>query len=441
MTDSGCRLVWIGAASLMLAGNCYAQPDIAANAGQADPTVSSDVDDYRESLRNARQGLIQAGDFAAALTPAELLVNDVAEPGDPEAANDRIMLAFVLSELDRFEEAETNFYAVIEDLSDEDGDFSRRLIAPMQLLGRSYYRAGRYPEAVTVFDEARHISQRNDGLFNIEQTSLIDDTTSTYLAMGDTTAAEELQVERLTNAQRRFGQYDPQVIPFHQELGNYYERSRMHSSAREQYEQIVDIQSATAAAEPNAIAEPLRLMAQIDLRTGNSRDVVEDLEELVSMEGLDAYQRGLALAVLGDAAIVASNQDEAAARYAEAFAQLQLSAVVDPNEYFADPAIIRLVPPLMEVDRELRSWAYAWGGIIVEFDVDAEGRLAEVTGVGAQPQGLVEAAYVERLNEAYFRPQLVDGKAVRSTGMRFTHQFRYYIDPDAEPEDADAARD
>ena len=64
------------------------------------------------------------------------------------------------------------------------------------------------------------MSQRNLGLFNVEQAPLIDDITTAYLGIGDTVEARRMQLERLDNAVRRFGADDPRVIPFRYQLAD-----------------------------------------------------------------------------------------------------------------------------------------------------------------------------------------------------------------------------
>ncbi len=109
------------------------------------------------------------------------------------------------------------------------------LVDPYRGLGRAYIKAARYPEAITASSQAQHISQRNLGLFNVEQAPLLDDITTAYLGIGDTVEARKMQLERLDNAIRRFGADDQRVIPFRYQLAEYYQQSRLTVSAREQY--------------------------------------------------------------------------------------------------------------------------------------------------------------------------------------------------------------
>lgn len=416
-------LIWLGALGAAAAQESATLEEIEI----APDTTEASTSDYIQSLRSARDGLMRAGDYDAALSPAQLVIAELEASGNEDLAADRIMLAAILAELGQFDDAEVLFLDAIANMGEAEGGFSPMLIRPMQLLGRTYIRSRRFPQAITVLGEARHISQRNEGLFNVEQSTLIDDMTTAYLGAGDTAAARDLQVERLNNAQRRFGAGDPRIVPFHNSLADYYFRSRMHASAREQYAATLEI--ARSQPDPLAIMAPLRNIASIDMLMGNRREAIDELAALVAAHAdADAYERGLSLAVLGDRAIADEEPRDARALYAEAFAAIAASGRADPNELFADPAIIRFIPPINQVDRGTRNLPYAWGQIALEFSVGADGRVGEITSVGASPEGLMEQAYVERLQQAFFRPQLQDGRPVAAEGVRLTHYFRYYVE-------------
>ena len=395
---------------------------------------------YIGSMRRARDNLLNARDFEAALGPAEIIVSelDTAEEIDVlSSAGDKIVLAYILAELGRFDEAETIYFETIETIGEQEGEMSAALILPLRLLGRSYIGARMFPQAIAVLEQAQDISRRNTGLFNVEQAGLIDDMTTAYLATGDTVTAQSLQVERLEIAQRRFGAEDPQVIPFHNSLADYYERSRLRSSAREQYEAVLGIlQSSDGSA--GAELEPLRNIARIDLMSGEGHtEALERIESILATEAdISPLERGLSLAVLGDARILEDDPEGAQGYYSQAYALLDQH---DANAlaHFAEPAMVRFVPPLSAVDRGLRSGPYAWGTIVIEFDVGEDGRVEAINRTGIEPADAIERAYVERLRQAYFRPQLVDGVPVATENVLLTHYFRYYVKEEDDDEESD----
>jgi tetratricopeptide (TPR) repeat protein len=276
------------------------------------------------------------------------------------------------------------------------------------------------------------VNQRNLGLFNVEQAPLIDDITTAYLGLGDTLEARRMQLERLDNAVRRFGADDPRVFPYRYVLAEYYQRSRLPLSAREQYEAVLKSQETRLDATDPALLEPLRRLAKIDLLLGQGEDD-EAYDRLVTLleqnPSADPAERGLCLALLGDWATVTGDPTGAQGYYRQAWEALSTKPDFNPTEYFAAPVMLDFVAPLNPVDRGARSRPYAWAQIVFRFDVSADGRPSNVEVVGSNaPTGQLETRYSRRLRETHFRPRLVAGEPRATTNVEFTHYFRYYVD-------------
>jgi len=406
---------------------------LALQADRLNDAVAQDpasTETYVERLREARNSLIAGRDFSAALEPARLIVDEVERADGSSAAADRIMLALIFAELGRFADAEADLLEVIEALQNDEGLYTEAIVTPLRLLGRTYIRERRFPEAITALTEARTVTRRNQGLFSIDQVGVLDDMTTAQLGLGDTAAARDLQLERLATAQKQYGVDDIRVIPFHVHLADYYERSRLLSSARDQYEIALAI--ATEQQDWEKTLSVLRETVALDLQMGSERTMVERLTRLVADAPVTAnrHELGLACAVLGDAAIVSEEFDSANELYAKAWNLIDSGGELNPADYFADPAVIRFIPPLTPVDLAERSLPYSWGTIGFDFDVDEKGRVKTINGVGAQPPALMEEAYAQRLRSARFRPSLVDGRPKSADGVILTHYFRFYVEPE-----------
>jgi tetratricopeptide (TPR) repeat protein len=415
----------VAVASLLLAAALLAQP--------SEP-VDADAGASALQLRRARDGLMNASDFTAARGPAERLVKEYSS--DASYAADLVALGRIQTELGELDDAETSLLQGIDLLRAADGEFSIRLVEPYHYLGRSYIKAGRYPEAITALEQAQHVSQRNLGLFNVEQARLIDDITTAYLGLGDTVEARRMQLERLDNAVKRFGPDDPRVIPFRYQLADYYQRSRMPVSAREQYEQVLRSQESQLGTEHPGLLSPLRQLVKIDLVVGQGDDDAAYRRLVSILDGnpqVDTLERGLSLATLGDWATVSG--DPAAARdyYRRAWDALSARPELDAAAFFAEPVMLDFIAPLSPVDRGTRSQPYSWGSMVFELDVSAEGRALNVEAVGTagEPSALA-TRYTRRLRETHFRPRLVDGEPAALSDVQFTHYFRYYVDDAAD---------
>ncbi|NJO24958.1 MAG: tetratricopeptide repeat protein, partial [Bacteroidia bacterium] len=82
---------------------------------------------------------------------------------------DLAALGLVQAELRRIDNALTNLIEAIDIVETAEGEYSVTLVEYYRGLGRTYIKAGQYQQAIVSLEQAQHISQRNLGLFNVEQ--------------------------------------------------------------------------------------------------------------------------------------------------------------------------------------------------------------------------------------------------------------------------------
>jgi tetratricopeptide (TPR) repeat protein len=423
-----------------------AGPAPAAVAAESTAQTNDTVD--VQALRRARDAQIAGREFQTALKPAlDLIAAQQQSPHDVAYAGDVAALGRIYAELRDIDKAEARYLEAIAIVAKAEGEFTPTLIDVYRGLGRSYIRAGRYPEAITTLETAQNISQRNLGLFNVEQSPLLDDITTAYLGLGDTVEAQRRQLDRLNNAVRRFGADDPRVIPFRYVLANYYERSRLPESASKQYEEVLKSQATIHGDDDAALLGPLRQLVKIDLlitqvSKPEHRDQLAMLLEHVA--DVDAVERGLSLAVLGDWAIVANDAAGARGYYSQAWAALLQNPQFDVTSYFGAPSMIDFIAPLSPVDRGSRSRPYAWTQIQFNFNVGPDGQPTGVTIVGLrddQEPTPIQSQYSRRLHETHFRPRLVAGNPVLTRDVQSTHYYRYYLEKEKKTRGKGKGRD
>lgn len=350
-----------------------------------------------------------------------------ASPSNDADARALIALGAVQADLHEFAAAEGTYLRGIEHLTEAHGEFAPILIDPYRGLAQVYVRSGRSPEALTVLEHAQHISQRNYGLFNVVQTIILDEMSEAYVTAGDTRSAQDIQQERLNIGLRRFGEDDLDLIPFRYHLAEYYELSRMHGRAREQYEDVIEIQESHLVRYSGDLLKPLRELVRIDILSGDSSSARRRLQEILELgEAIPAMERARSLAVLGDWALTNGQLATGLSHYRDADAVLAGDEGSRAVELFSSPALINFIPPPSPVDRTGGSAPYEWGAISADFEISAEGRARNVQIVAATPPGLMDARYRARLMESYFRPRLVAGEPIATPHVRFTHQFRYF---------------
>jgi len=427
------------ALTLMVAATSWCAWPASANAQElvTDVPLRDLQDSSLPSLRRTRDAFIGVRDFSAALNPAAAIVDAQRDRREPEYPADLAALGLVQGELRDTEEAETNLVEAIEIVAQSEGEYSPTLIEYYRGLGRTYIRGGQYQRAVVTLEQAQHISQRHFGLFNVEQSPVLDDITTAYLGLGDTIEARNVQVERLDNAVRRFGAADPRVIPFRYTLGKYYEQSRLPESAREQYVEVLKAQETRLGLGDAALLAPLREVVALDLLVAQATDATQRDRLAALVDGnpdADATERGLSLAALGDWATVAGDTPTARSYYQQAWNALGTRADRDTvRRLFAAPVMLDFIAPLSPVDRNERRRPYTWAEIVLEFDVSADGLPADVRVVTRdESTATLQQRYSRRLRETHFRPRLVDGETVATTNVRSTHYVRRYVNRNEE---------
>lgn len=382
-------------------------------------------------LRGGRDALMNVRDFDAALNPAQAIVDAQREQREPLYPSDLAALGLIEGELRRTEDGVAHLLEAIDLVEAAEGTYSTTLVDYYRGLGRAYIRGAQYPEAIAALEQAQHISQRNLGLFNVEQSPLLDDITTAYLGLGDTLEARNVQLERLDNAVRRFGAGDPRVIPFRYVLASYYERSRLPESAREQYEEVLKSQEERLGAGDPGLLGPLRELASIDLLVSQGADATQRdrLAALLEQNAdADPVERGLSLELLGDWATVTGDTVAARDYYQRAWATFASVPDLDVAEHYSKPVMLDFVAPLSAVDRNERRRPYVWGQVVLEYDVSAEGLPSGVRIVTRDPATVsMQTRYSRRLRETHFRPRLVDGAPVATSNVRSTHYVRYYV--------------
>ena len=333
-------------------------------------------------------------------------------------------------ELERaqLEDAQASYLEGISQLTEELGSDSPALIEPYSELAEIYLLNSQPLEAIAVLETARDVSNRNFGLFNLEQVPLLDQIGNAYLMLGNTAEAQNLQRERLNVALRRFGEDDPRTIPYRNYLATYYDQSRMRLLAREEYEAVVDIQREAFGENDGRLLIPLSQLTAIDIRLGNSRSARGQLMRVLeSSTNATPLQRASALAVLGDWEQARSRTEAAQDYYREAYDALEEEQPSRAEEFFASPRFVDFMPPANSVDWQSNPRSFAWGFIEMQFDVSAEGKATNIVVNRSNPPLLMDERYARRLAEARFRPRLAEGEPAPTASVSYRHDFRFPV--------------
>ena len=369
--------------------------------------------------------------YASSL-PAQNITTVVPESSSLKSTSESLFEnARLQTELNEFSDAQDNYLAGIELLVQENGEYSPFLIEPYIELARTFSLNGETMEAITILEQAQHISQRNFGLLNMDQIVLLDDMSNTYLLMGDTIKSENIQQERLALALRRYGESDPQVIPFKRHLANYYDLSRMRGLAREQFEDILEIQKESFGEYGDKQLATLSELVRIDTLLGNSRASRRHLLAMLEFrDNMSPTEVGNALTILGDWCLALGQKETALQYYQEAHRLLTIEQPSSAIQHFSIPKLINVIPPPSPVDLQGNHTRYIWSSVLVRFNISSLGIANNIEIMEPSISGFMDSLYTSRLSEAVYRPRLVDGEPLDTIGVFYRHNFRYFIEDD-----------
>ncbi len=382
----------------------------------------------------ARDTARQAGDLQTAQATALEIIRRVETEQGPEAmalTQPLLELARIHRALGNGGEAERTYLRVLDIIQAEQGKAGPDLITPYRELAQSLMDDERFEAALDTLEEARSISRRNFGLFNMGQVQLFDDLTRAYLGLNETAKAQQMQEEKVTLAVRNFGADDLRVAPYREQLADYYQRSRLKVAAREEHRKALAIYTEQAPADSAAQLRALSHILRLNFVLLGDEDEHLRIARLLDEGQLSRAEHAATLALLGDFYFVRVEDRGQAERYwSEAYRRAQtLPAEDTARASFDKPVMLDFVPPLNEVDRSSpRRKRAAWGRLTALFSVDADGRAGEVEVEMSVPNERLAQRYVERIEATHFRPRLVDSVPVATPRVRLTHAYRYFVD-------------
>lgn len=401
-----------------------------AASGPAAAQGGADLDE----LILARDAAIQEGELAVAQAAAL----EVIRRTEGQHGADAIQLAQPLLQLARIHramgngsEAERTYLRVLDIVESEQGKAGPDLITPYRELAQTLMDAERFGDAVGTLEEARSVSRRNFGLFNMGQVQLFDDLTRAHLGLNETKKAQEMQEEKVNLAVRNYGADDLRVAPYRSQLADYYQRSRLKVAAREEHRKALQIYVTQDPSDISARLKGLSQIMRLNFVLLGDEDEHIRIGQLLNQENVSTAERAAAMALLGDFYFVRVEDRSQAERYwSEAYRLAQQVPPDTPDRIsFNKPVMLDFVAPLNAVDRSTsRRKRPAWGELTAVFSVDINGRAADIEVEMSEPNKRLAERYVERIAATHFRPRLVDSVPVATPRVRLTHAYRYFVD-------------
>ncbi len=366
-----------------------------------------------------------------------------------ESARALTNLAIAQHGMGDYESAQLNFSASIDIIETVRNRLHPALINPLRGLGASQLAAGRPDLASESFERAVHVSHVNNGPHNLEQVELLESLAETYLAAGEADLTMDLQ-ERIYILQARNIDPDSEdILPALYNQARWQRRLQLYDKERYTWRRVISVLEDHRGRDDLSLIAPLTELGQsylyvapVDVgyqhptsaSTGEiylkrALRIAEDHPEtdwrIVSdamIELADYYiltdRSNRAERMYRDAwDLMSGDEERQRARY-EALQTLQvLQGIRPPKVYGVDSGAI----PARRPD------GFETGTVVYQYAVSTRGTATDIELVEMQPAGLsdMETSVGRELRHLIQRPRLVDGDAVQTNNLTYTHDFYY----------------
>ena len=349
-------------------------------------------------------------------------------------------LAIVQRRAELFEESEENFIRAIDMIRAVEGNFNDAVINPLIGLGINYQQRGDSIQAMSIFEEARTVNRRVHGLMNEGQIDILDHMSNVMIDMQRYAEADRLQVDALQLRERIYGEDSMEILPAIYKFARWLRSAYRFQEERDQYSRAMGIIRENEMEMSPAMIRVLR-------ETGNSFRV----QKYPEGRGISALRRALEIAEaqeqpddltiaeilvdIGDWNTAFSKVGPTGDEYRRAWELLGEVENGDQLRYdwFYEPDYVLRENPSNRGIHNSSEPGVLPGYVLVRFDVEASGRTTNVRVVESVPPGLKDDSTARAINRSRFRPRMIDGEIVASTGH--ARNFTYYYLPQTAEEE------
>ena len=321
--------------------------------------------------------------------------------------------------------AQRDYRHALEVVEASGGPRDDRLFDGWYGLGYTQLYAGSYDAATESLTTALQLHRVNRGLYSAEQLDVLHALALSLRAQGKADDADMVQLRRMEVAQHVYGLESPDLARAYVSGGRWFRNVGRYRQSMYLHSLALRILEAKAKDDPRLI-EPLIEIAISGSERWRDPDetatpgVPPPATALARAEKLaetrvdgSPIERAAALVRIGDVHYLLGRREPALRAYAKAAALL---APLGRQPPFAQPEFITFrVPrpaPLPEVG----------GYVLAEFNVETDGRVRDARIVETQPASIppvVGTSLLTALKQARLRPQISNGQAVASTGVRY----------------------
>jgi tetratricopeptide (TPR) repeat protein len=414
---------------------------------------------YKEALDNK------------AYTEADTLAKQVVELSIEVFGIDSLDSARALTNLgiaqhqnEDYDSAILNYTAAIDIIERVEDRLNANLINPLKGLGAAQLASGQPEEAIDSFQRAVHVSHVNEGPHNLMQVDVLESLAETYLSVGELDEVQDIQ-GHIFSLQARDVELDSlEAIPALERQARWQHRLQQFEQERYTWRKILDIIEDRRGKDDVSLIAPLTELGKSYLFVGqpslsfhqptsiSSGEIYLKRALRIAESNPDATwkTREAAMLALGDFYILSAKPSRARKIYSETWDLLSgdEERLKNRHEHLEAPVVLQDVRPPRyvgidgQVRTELPGDNYLTGTIVYDYSVSSRGLTTDIDMVEAEPAGFedMERAVLTNLRGMIHRPRLVDGDAVQTDDLTFTHKFLYReSDLPAAQQDADLA--
>ncbi|MYD42955.1 MAG: hypothetical protein F4W90_03575 [Gammaproteobacteria bacterium] len=354
----------------------------------------------------------------------------------------------------------------IAQITEARGRDTDEIVGPLILKGNALHELGYYDAALNTYDDARAIRRRHHGLHDLQQVGILYSEAETYYAQKQYHAANDRYEYAFSLYRRNYGSESPAILPGLYRLADWYMDTHNFFTARGLYELALDKWADDDSIDPQSRAKALSSLADTyryeafpptgftwktekftprpygsinhpEQYYAELNDYVkgeEALLELVKMYMAREPQTSLTLAdaklQLGDWYLLFEQYKKANIVYGDIWHTLsgtdQFSFV---EENMMSPhAIHAPLPngPDQPDEDSTRIYTEQEGKIEFELTVTEKGLTKNIRKISSFPGNMLTRETKQAIEDSLYRPKFVDGVAVATEQVPFSHTFSYY---------------
>lgn len=343
----------------------------------------------------------------------------------------------------------TNYEAAIDIIERTEDRLNENLVNPLKGLGAAQLASGRPDLASETFERAIHVTHVNEGPHNLMQVDVLESLAETYLAAGNLEEVETI-AEIIFGLEARGIPLDSiQIIPVLEKQAEWQHRLQLFEKERYTWRKIIDIIEDDGGDDDLRLIPPLTGLGKSYLYVGN---VDAAFQQPTSISSGEVYlKRAVRIAennkeagwerqedtllALGDFYILSGQPSRARKVYQEVWNLLSADPerLENRREHLETLVVLQDIHPprYVGIDGEVRSALpgdnYEEGELVYGYAVSTRGYTTDVVLVKAEPSAFqeIQRAVQRDLRSLIYRPRLVDGQAVDTRDLTYTHKFFY----------------